>query len=54
MCNHFFESDVSKRQNHKVDCTNFCGLLRKAELYVATVELVLYHATKFYFVEYVM
>ena len=23
----------SKRQNHKADCTNFCGFLRKAELY---------------------
>ena len=22
----------SKRQNHKDDCANFCGLLRKAEL----------------------
>ena len=24
---------LSKRQNHKDDCANFCGLLRKAELY---------------------
>ena len=24
---------LSKRQNHKADCANFCGLLRKAELY---------------------
>ena len=23
----------SKCQNHEEDCTNFCGLLRKAELY---------------------
>ena len=23
----------SKRQNHEEDCANFCGLLRKAELY---------------------
>ena len=27
--------EMSKpRQNHKEDCSNFCGLLRKAELYV--------------------
>ena len=26
---------LSKCQNHKDDCTNFCGLLRKAELYLA-------------------
>ena len=24
---------VSKCQNHEEDCTNFCGLVRKAELY---------------------
>ena len=24
----------SKRPNHEEDCANFCGLLRKAELYV--------------------
>ena len=28
---------LSKCQNHKDDCTNFCGLLRKAELYQARV-----------------
>ena len=27
------EKSISKRQNHKDDCANFCGLLRKAELY---------------------
>ena len=26
------EKDVSKHQNHKADCANVCGLLRKAEL----------------------
>ena len=25
---------LSKCQNHKTDCANFCGLLRKAELYI--------------------
>ena len=25
---------LSKRQNHEEECSNFCGLLRKAELYV--------------------
>ena len=25
---------ISKRHNHKDECANFCGLLRKAELYV--------------------
>ena len=24
---------LNKRQNHKHDCANFCGILRKAELY---------------------
>ena len=25
---------LSERQNHKADCANFCGLLRKAEIYL--------------------
>ena len=25
---------IFKRQNHKADCSNFCGLLRKAEFYI--------------------
>ena len=37
----------SKRQNHEEDCTNFCGLLRKAELYLLEVDSgsskILYH-----------
>ena len=28
---------ISKRQNHKEDGANFCGLLRKAELYRWTI-----------------
>ena len=28
-----FWEGLSKRQNHKADCANICGLLRKAELY---------------------
>ena len=27
---------LSKRQNHKEDGTNFCGLIRKSELYYDT------------------
>jgi hypothetical protein len=27
---------LSKCQNHKADCANFCDLLRKAELYYVT------------------
>ena len=30
---HDFEIYYSKRQNHEEDYANFCGLLRKAELY---------------------
>ena len=29
----WFEYLLNKRQNHKEDGANFCGLLRKAELY---------------------
>ena len=29
----WFWNLLSKRQNHEEDCANFCGLLRKAELY---------------------
>ena len=28
---------ISRRQNHEKDCSNFCGLLRKAELYLRQV-----------------
>ena len=31
---------LSKCQNHKADCANFCGLLRKAELYPPRVQLL--------------
>ena len=29
-----FKVQLSKRPNHEEDCANFCGLLRKAELYI--------------------
>ena len=29
---------LSKCQNHEDDCANFCGLLRKAELYVDSAQ----------------
>ena len=32
---------LSKRPNHKDDCANFCGLFRKAELYLITVHFTL-------------
>ena len=32
---------LSKRQNHKADCANFCSLLIKAELYVGMYKLQL-------------
>ena len=28
---------LSKHQNHEEDYTNFCGLLRKAELYILSI-----------------
>ena len=34
-CPYGFEIYFSKRQNHKDDCPNFCGLLRKAALYLS-------------------
>ena len=33
----------SKRQNHEEDCTNFCGLLRRAELYWRKVSVWMPH-----------
>ena len=38
---------LSKRQNHEEDCTNLCGLLRKAELYEEKVSLHFTDCTKF-------
>ena len=35
----WFWNLLSKRQNHKDDCANFCGLLIKAELYLLTTKL---------------
>ena len=35
-CPHGFDILLSKFQNHNDDCSHFCGLLRKAELYLCT------------------
>ena len=34
---HGLDVYLSKRPNHEEDCANFCGLVRKAELYTSSV-----------------
>ena len=37
---------ILKRQNHEEDCANFCGLLKKAELYIPEIWFICCRSVK--------